>query len=59
MIELVEMLRDEECYIQIETIEIATEILEHFEKEIVENEYLPALFNTIEVQIEDITLRLA
>jgi hypothetical protein len=52
-------LNDEEAYIKIEAIEILTEILELMNMDMIENEFMPAIFNTMEATIEDIILRLA
>ncbi|MFS8159900.1 MAG: hypothetical protein ACMG6E_06765 [Candidatus Roizmanbacteria bacterium] len=52
-------MNDEEAYIRIEAIEIMTEILEHLSTEMVEKEFIPVIFNTMEATIEDIILRLA
>ena len=57
--ELIELLNDEEAYIRIEAIEILTEILELMSTDLVEKEFIPAIFNTMEATIEDIILRLA
>jgi hypothetical protein len=57
--ELIELLNDEEAYIRIEALEIMTEILELMSAEIVEKEFIPVIFNTMEATIEDIILRLA
>lgn len=57
--EVIELLNDEEAYIKIEAIEILTEILELMNMDMIENEFMPAIFNTMEATIEDIILRLA
>ena len=54
-----ELLNDEEVYIQIEAIELITEIVTFLEPEVIENEFLQAIFNTIDADIEEITLRIA
>lgn len=53
------MLNDEEAYIRIDALEIATDFIEYLTPEEVENEYVQAVIKTIDVGIEEIVLRLA
>ena len=52
--EVIELLNDEEAYIRIEALEIITELLDYVEVPDIENEYIPAVFKTMEVGIEEI-----
>lgn len=57
--EVIELLNDEESYIRIEAIEILTENLKLMSEDIMDKEFLPVIFTTIDSQIEEIQLRLA
>jgi hypothetical protein len=57
--EVIELLNDEEYYIRIEAIEILAEVLHLVGADIIEKEFMPVFFSTIESTLEDITLRLA
>ena len=56
--ELIEMLNDEEIYIRIEAVEISTEIMEHLEESLIENEFFPCVKGLIEWNFQEITKRL-
>ena len=52
--ELIELLKDEEAYIRIEALDIMTDLLSQFEVSIIEDEYIPVVLDTIDIQIEEI-----
>ncbi len=54
MPELIELLKDEEAYIRIEALDIMTDLLSQFEVSIIEDEYIPVVLDTIDIQIEEI-----
>lgn len=56
---MIELINDEEAYIRIEAMSILTDYLSSLEVSVIENDYLPVVFNTMEVGIEDINLKLA
>jgi len=49
-----EILNDEEAFIRIEALDIITDLLEYLTMNQIENEYLPVVLNTIDVNIEEI-----
>ena len=57
--ELIELLKDEEAYIRIEALDIMTDLLSQFEVSIIEDEYIPVVLDTIDIQIEEIEQKLA
>jgi hypothetical protein len=57
--ELIELLNDEESYIRIEALEIMTDFLDYLEPSEVETEFMQAFLRTMDVGIEEITIRLA
>lgn len=46
---MIELLNDEEAFIRIEAIEIATDLLRRFSKEQLENDFIPVIISTIEI----------
>ena len=53
------MLNDEEAYIRIEALEIITDLLEYFDPQEIESEYIPAVLSTVDEENEEIVLKLA
>ena len=45
--EIIELLNDEENYIKIEAIEILTDILHLLDENMIEQDFLPVVFNTM------------
>lgn len=57
--ELLELLKDEEAYIRIEALDIMTDLLNQFDLNTIETEYIPVVMSTIDINIEEIVQKLA
>lgn len=57
--QLIELLNDEESFIRIEAIDVATDMIDKMTEEQIENEFIKMIFDTIDCNVEEILLRLA
>lgn len=57
--EIIELVNDEEAYIRIEALDLLADYMDQLEHDEIDKEYMPAITKTIEVGIEEISIRLA